>query len=85
MEKGTLKILIDRACLTCFSPELRKQEIRHLRQVSYEKNDCPKWVIKQIVEQVEAKHRTVTHSNKFPMGDFEQPSTTNKEKAIYHY
>ena len=37
-------------------------------------------VIKQFVEQVEVKHRTVTHSNNLPMDNFEQPSETNEEK-----
>ena len=55
-KSGTLKTLIDRAYLICSSPELRKQEIQYLKQVLHEKNDYPKWVINQVVEQVEAKH-----------------------------
>ena len=84
-KRGTLKTLIDRAYLVCSSPELRKQEIQHLKQVLHEKNDYPKWVINQVVEQVEAKLRTVIHSNNLPMDDFEQPSATNEEKAISYY
>ena len=36
-KRGTLKTLIDRAYLICFSRELRKQEIEHLKQVFHEK------------------------------------------------
>ena len=47
----------------------------------HEKNDYPKWVINQGVEQVEAKYRNVTHSNNLPMDDFEQTFATNQEKS----
>ena len=50
-----------------------------MKQVFHEKNDYPKWVINQVVEQVEAKHQTVIHSD-LPMDDFEQPAT-NEEKS----
>ena len=69
--------------MICSSPELRKQEIHHLKQVFHEKNDYPKWIINQVVEQVQAKHQTVTHSNNLPMGDFEQLSATNEEKSHF--
>ena len=71
-KRGTLKTLIDCVYLICSSPELWKQEIQHLKQAFHEKNDYPKWVINQVVEQVEGKHRTVTHSNNLPIDDFEQ-------------
>ena len=66
--------------MICSSPELQKQETQHLKLVFHEKNDYPKWVINYVVEQVEAKHRTVTHSNNLPMDNFEQLSATNEEK-----
>ena len=84
-KRGTLKTLIDRAYLIYSSPEFWKQEIQYLKQVFHKKNDYPKWVINQVVEQVEAIHQTVTHSNNLPMDDFEQPSTTNEKKAICYY
>ena len=46
-EWGTLKTLIDCAYLVCFSTELRKQEIQHLKQVFHKKNDYSKWFINQ--------------------------------------
>ena len=72
--------MVDYAYLICSSSELRKKEIQHLNQVFHEKNDYPKWVINQVVEQVEAKHRTVRHINNLAM-DVEQPSATNEEKS----
>ena len=67
--------------MICSSHELRKQEIQHLKQVFHVKNDYPKWVISQVVEQVETKHRTVIHSNNLLKDDSEQPSATNEEKS----
>ena len=81
-EKGSLKTLINRAYLICSSRELRKQEIQHLKQVFHKKNDYPKWVINQVVEQVEAKQRTVMHSNNLPMDDFEQPSANEVKSHL---
>ena len=68
-KRGTLKT-IDCAYLIYSSPELRKQKIQHLKQVFHEKDDYPKWLINQDVEQVEASHRTATHSNNLSMDDF---------------
>ena len=53
----------------------------HVFQVFYETNDYLKRVINQVVEQVEAKHGTVTHNNNLPMDDIEQPSAANEEKC----
>ena len=79
--RETLKTLIDRAYLICSSPELWKQDIQHLKQVYHEKNDYPKCVTSQVVEQAESKHQTVTHANNLPVDDFKQTSATNKEKS----
>ena len=54
-----------------------QNRLKHLKEVFHEKNDYPKWVINQGVEQVEAKYRNVTHSNNLPMDDFEQTFATN--------
>ena len=60
-----------------------KQEIQHLKQVFYEKNDYSKCVINRVVEQVEAKHRTVTHSNGLLMHNLQQTSAINEEKKPF--
>ena len=50
-------------------------EIKHLKEALHEKYEYPKWIISQVVEQVEAKQWTVRHSNNPLMDDFGQPST----------
>ena len=57
-KRGTLKTLVDRLCLICSNITLRKKEIDHLKKVFYKKNDHPKWVISQFLNEVEEKHKT---------------------------
>ena len=57
-KRGTLKILADHAYLICSSIALRKKEIDHLKNVFHEKNDYPKWVINQVLNEVEEKRKT---------------------------
>ena len=52
-----------------------------MKQVTHEKNDYPKQVINHVVENVEAKHQTVSHSNNLPMDVLEQSFATNEEKS----
>ena len=55
---------------------------KNLKQVFHKKNDYPKWVINQVVQQVEAKQRTVMHSNNLPMDNFEQPSANEVKSHL---
>ena len=57
-KRGRLKTLVDRACLICSNIALRKKEMTHLKKVFHEKNDYPKWVINQVLNEVEEKHHT---------------------------
>ena len=57
-KRGTLKTLAERAYLICSSIALSKKEIDHLKKVFHEKNDYPKWVIHQVLNEVEEKHKT---------------------------
>ena len=69
--------------MICSSPELRKQEIQHLKQVFYEKNDYQEQVIRlQNKLKQNNKYNNVIHSNNLTMDNFEQPSTTSEEKAM---
>ena len=69
--------------MICSSPELRKQEIQHLKQVFYEKNDYQEQVIRlQNKLKQNNKYNTVIHSNNLTMDNFEQPATTSEEKAM---
>ena len=52
-----------------------------MKQVTHEKNDYPKQVINHVVENVEAKHQIVSHSNNLPMDVLEQSFATNEEKS----
>ena len=69
--------------MICSSPELRKQEIQHLKQVFYEKNDYQEQVIRlQNKLKQNNKYNNVIHNNNLTMDNFEQPSTTSEEKAM---
>ena len=57
-KRGTLKTLVDRAYLICSNITLRKKEIDHLKKVFHEKNDYPKWVINQVLNEVAEMHKT---------------------------
>ena len=50
--------LVDRAYQILPNITLRKKEIDHLKKVFHEKNDYPKWVINQVLNEVEEKHKT---------------------------
>ena len=49
---------LDHAYVICSNFALRKKEIGHLKKVFPEKNDYPKWVINQVLHEVEEKHKT---------------------------
>ena len=49
---------MDRAYLICSNIALRKKEIDHLKRVFHERNDYPTWVINQVLNAVEEKHKT---------------------------
>ena len=54
---GTLKSLIERATLICSIEELLKEELEHLEKVLREKNNFPKWVIRNVMIEVKNKHQ----------------------------
>ena len=57
-KRGTLNALANCAYLICSSIALRKKEVDHFKKVFHEKNDYPKWVINQVLNEVEEKHKT---------------------------
>ena len=57
-KRVTLKTLAECTYLICSSIALRKKEIGHLKKVFHEKNDYPEWVINQVLNEVEEKHKT---------------------------
>ena len=56
-KRGTLKTLIERAYLICWTDELRK----HIEKVFYENNCYPKYVIKQVLQQISEEHNSATN------------------------
>ena len=52
-----IKTLADHAYIVCSGIALRKKEI-DLKKVFHEKNDYPKRVINQVLNEVEEKHKT---------------------------
>ena len=49
---------MDKGVPFCSNIALRKKEIDHLKKVFHEKNDYPKWIINQVLNEVEEKHKT---------------------------
>ena len=58
---GTLKTLIERAYLICSTDELRNRELKHIEKVFYENNCYPKYVIKQVLQQISEEHNNATN------------------------
>ena len=76
-KRGTLKTRADRAYLICSSIAFWKKEIDHLKKVFHEKNDYRKWVINQVLNEVEEKHKTSVNnirkkSNVSPVADLKR-------------
>ena len=76
-KRVTLKTLADRAYLICLSLALRKKQIDPLKKVLHEKNDYLNWVINQVLNEVEEKHKTsvnnVSEQSKFsPVTDLKR-------------
>ena len=61
-KRGTLKTLIERAYLICSTDELRNRELEHIEKVFYENNSYPKYVIKQVLQQISEEHNNATNS-----------------------
>ena len=57
-KRGTLNALANCAYLICSSIALRKKEVDHFKKVFHEKNDYPKWVINQVLNEAEEKRKT---------------------------
>ena len=60
-KRGTLKTLIERAYLICSTDELRNRELEHIEKVFYENNSYPKYVIKQVLQQISEQHNNETN------------------------
>ena len=61
-KRGTLKTLIERAYLIFSTDEVRNRELKHIEKVLYENNSYPKYVIKQVLQQISEEHNNATNS-----------------------
>ena len=57
-KRGTLKTLVERAFVICSTDQLLERELKYLEKVFHEKNNYPKYVVKQILDK--AFENTVT-------------------------
>ena len=62
-KRGTLRTLVQRAYLVCSTETYLKEELTHLEKVFIEKNNQPKYVIKQICTQVKEEHKNRNYNN----------------------
>ena len=58
---GTLKTLIRQAYLICSTPDYLQEELNQIAYVFEEINNYPKWVIKQLLEEVKYNHHETRH------------------------
>ena len=56
-KRGTLENLIERAILICSTEELLNEELKHLEKVFCEKNHFPKWIIRNVMNEVKNNHQ----------------------------
>ena len=55
-KRGTLKTLIECAYRICSTDELQNRELKYIEKVFYENNSYPKYVIKQVLQQISEEH-----------------------------
>ena len=60
-KRGTLKTIIRRANLICLKPDYPQKELDHIVHVFEKFNNYPKWVIKQLLEEVKCNHHGTSH------------------------
>ena len=56
-----MKTIIRRAYLICSTPHYLQEELDHMAYVFEKFNNYPKWVIKQLLEEVKYNHHKINH------------------------
>ena len=51
-KRGTLKVLINRTYTLCSTDYHLKEELRYLEKVFVERNNYPRWLVKQMMKKV---------------------------------
>ena len=77
-KRGTLKNLVHRAYNICSTEYLMKKELLHLEKILISKNNYPRWVIKQILTQVEKQQERNNMNN----NNNNDNSNTNNENSF---
>ena len=82
-KRGTLKNLVHRAYSIC-STEYLKKELIHLEKIFIFKNDYPRWVIKQILTQMEKQQErsNMNNSNNDDSNTNNQNSFSNENNKL---
>ena len=53
---GTLKTLVERAYVICSANQLLERELKYLENLFHEKNNCLKYIVKQILDKAFEEH-----------------------------
>ena len=81
-KRSTLKTLTERAYLICSTDELRNRELEYIEKVFYENNSYPKYVIKQVLQQISEEHNATNGTDNSNNNiDDDSISSMNNESA----
>ena len=76
---------MERAYIVCSTNEFLQKELKHLVKVFHESNNCPHYVIKQILEQVQDEQNQ--QNVNVPTAAIADETNTNRKKNtcyLYH-
>ena len=82
-KRGMLRTLVQHAYLVCSTETYLKEELTHLEKVFIEKNNYPKYVIKQVFTQVKEEQKNRNYNNNMK-NSIEVPITLENENEKQH-
>ena len=81
-KRGTLKTLVERAYVICSIDQLLERELKYLEKVFLEKNNCLKYIVKQILDKVFEEHSRKKATNTTLDEQNETEYTTEKKHTL---
>ena len=78
-KRGTLKTLVERACIICSTDQLLETELKYLEKVFHEKNNYPKYIVKLILDKAFEEHCCKNATNTTLDEENETQRTTRKK------
>ena len=81
-KRGTLKTLVERAYVMCSIDQLLERELKYLEKVFHEKNNCLKYIVKQILDKVFEEHSRKKATNTTLDEQNETEYTTEKKHML---